>query len=252
MVNRAFISALAVISYCALSVWACGGAAGGAAAGAAGAAGHAGLHLGEIAHGMVITGGKCIYEEAHVRLASGETKRVKHLEPGDNVLAYSPEKGVHSSPVIGELHRDSETTVTIVEIETSSGRRIPVTPMHSLFVRPCFSSGSSWTAKAAFEVSSGECVPRYHSNEGDVAEESITNVRTFEARGIRQPLTETGTIVVDDVVISCYDRVVNQDATHIALFPYRWIMSVGKTYAAQFESLLPALYNLITFDSSLF
>jgi hypothetical protein len=178
-------------------------------------------------------------------------KRVKHLEMGDQLVAYSMEKGVHVSPVVGELHNDNQTMVKIIEIETSSGRKIPVTPMHSLFVRQCLSDGKTWPTKAAHEVTVGECVPRYHA-EGDIAEEAVTNIRVFDARGIRQPVTETGTIIVDDVLISCYDRVVSQDATHLALFPYRWIMGMSKSYAQHMQSLLPSLYNLITLQSPLF
>lgn len=184
-------------------------------------------------------------------MASGMMKQVKHLQIGDQVLAHSADKGVHVSAIIGELHNDNETSVKIVEIETSSGRKIPVTPMHSLFVRQCLSDDRSWPTKAAFEVSVGDCLPRYYS-EGDVAEEAVTNIRIFDARGIRQPVTETGTIIVDDVVISCYDLVVSQDATHLALFPYRWFMAATKAYIAQAKSILPSLYNLITFDASLF
>jgi len=251
---------LTILAYMAVAyntvVYGCGGAAGGAAAGVGagvGAVGHVGGemgHVAEIGHiGAVF--GKCIYEEAHVRLANGAMKQVKHLQIGDDLLAYSVEKGVHVSPVIGELHNDNETSVKIVEIETSSGRKIPVTPMHSLFVRQCLSDGQTWSTKAAYEVSVGDCLPRYYT-EGDVAEEAVTNIRVFDARGIRQPVTETGTIMVDDVVISCYDRVVNQDATHMALFPYRFLMGLTKAYAAQFKSVLPSLYNLVTFDASLF
>jgi len=242
------------------------GCGGGVGAGVGGGAGHVGEvvghvggvgnHFGQIAGGLGhVAGhvpiGKCIYEEAEVRMANGAKKQVKHLDIGDEVLAYSMEKGVHPSRIFGELHNDNETLIKIIEIQTSSGRKIPVTPAHSLFVRQCLSDGESWSTKAAYEVSVGDCLPRYYTD-GDVVEESVTHIRVFDARGIRQPVTETGTIIVDDVVISCYDRVVNQDATHMALFPYRWLMALTKAYAAQFKSLVPTFYNLITFDTSLF
>jgi len=264
---------LAILAYVAISrnsfVHGCGAAAGGAAAGAGaiggvgGAVGHvggAGLHLGEIAHGVgeglghvpvVVPVGRCIYDEAEVRMGNGAKKQVKHLEVGDEVLAYSVEKGVHPSRIFGQLHVDNETTVRILEIETSSGRKIPVTAAHSLFARECLSDGQKWTTKSAFEIGVGECLPRYYTD-GDVVEDPVTNIRVFEARGIRQPVSETGTIMVDDVVISCYDRVVSQDATHMALFPYRWLVGLTQTYAAQVKSLVPSLINWINFDTSLF
>jgi len=144
-----------------------------------------------------------------------------------------------------------KTLVKIIEIETSSGRKIPVTAAHSLFARQCLSDDRQWSTKSAHEIRVGDCLPRYHTD-GDVVEESVTNIRVFDARGIRQPVSEAGTIIVDDVVISCYDRVVNQDATHLALFPYRWIMGLSQTYMVQVKSIIPSLINLITFDTSLF
>lgn len=260
MASRIFVL-LAIVGTFYSTAYGCGGAAGGAAVGVGAVAGGAGnvvghgLHLGEIANGVghiAVVGGRCIYEEAEVRMADGSKKRVKNLENGDRVLAYSVEKGVHPSTIFGELHNDNKTKVRIVEIQTSSGRKIPVTPMHSLFVRQCLSDENTWSTKAAYEVSVGDCLPRYYSEGGDVVEESVTDIRVFAARGIRQPVTETGTIIVDDVVISCYDRVVSQDATHMAVFPLRWILGLSKAYAAQFKSMLPAFYNLITFDTSLF
>jgi len=238
----------------------CGGAAGGAGAvggivgEGAGAVG-GGLHLGVGQLGLIppIVGvpGKCIYDEAEVRMANGARKQVKHLEVGEEILAYSVEKGVHPSRIYGQLHMDNETLIKIVEIETSNGRKVPVTAMHSLFVRQCLSDDQKWTTKSAYEVRVGDCLPRYYTD-GDVVEESVTNIRVFEARGIRQPVSETGTIIVDDVVISCYDRVVNQDATHMALFPYRWVMGMSQTYVAQIKDLIPSLVNWINFDTSLF
>jgi len=227
-------------------VSACGAGPAGAAAGVAGAGG-AGLHLGELGLAPGLVGGKCIYEEAEIRMADGGKRKVKNLQIGDQVLAYSLNKGIHPSRIFGELHNDNETMVKIIEIETNTGRKIPVTPEHSLFVRQCLSDGQKWSPKTAQQISVGDCVPRYYMADGDVIEEAVTEIRVFEAKGIRQPVTETGTIIVDDIVVSCYDRVVNQDATHMALFPYRWISTLRQNYMAQIKSLLPSFFNMIGF-----
>jgi len=231
----------------------------------AGHAGHVGLAVnpaGMINHGvaaighaqipLVIPVGRCLYDEAQVRMADGTLRQVNTLVPGDEVLAYSADRGIHKSPILGQLYTDNTTRVTILEIETSSGRKIPVTLEHSLFVRECVSEARDWSPKAARDVRVGDCLPRYYADDGDVIEESVRNIRLFEARGIRQPVTETGTLIVDDVVISCYDRVVNQRATHMALLPYRFVLGLAHKYTAHCKSLIPSLLNLIGFDASLF
>jgi len=133
------------------------GAGVGAGVAAAGAAGHVGEvghvgeighigHIGDIAH-VGDAFGKCIYDEADVRMADGTSKKVKYLNAGDQVMAYDPDTGIHPSRVLGQLHSDKDTLITIVEIETSSGRKIPVTREHSLFVRQCLSD-SDWSPKS--------------------------------------------------------------------------------------------------------
>jgi len=122
-----------------------------------------------------------------------------------------------------------------------------VTGEHSLFVRRCLSDEQNWTPRTAQQVNVGDCVPRYFSSDNEVIEEAVTKIRVFEAKGIRQPVTETGTIIVDDVVVSCYDRVVNQDATHMALFPYRWLSNLRQNYMNQLKSLFPSIFNWFGF-----
>jgi len=196
------------------------------------------------------TGGgkKCFYVEADVNMANGRKKKIKDLQIGDEVLAYNLEKGVHPSRIFGELYDDHETTVQIYEIETNSGRKIPVTAEHSLFVRRCLTDDRKWSPKSAQQIQIGDCVPRFHTIDGgEVIEEAVTKIRVFDAIGIRQPVTETGTIIVDDVVVSCYDRVVNQDATHMALFPYRWFTNLRQNYMSQLKSLLPSVFDWFGF-----
>lgn len=231
---------------------ACGPGVGGAGA-VGNAVGHGAGHgigvglIGEAGHLAALAGGKCLYEEAEVRMADGSKRKVKHLEIGDRVLAYNQDRGVHASRVYDDFHNDKETSVAIFEIQTSTGRKIPVTTEHSLFVRPCLSD-QQWTPKSAQDVRVGDCVPRYYAgDDADVVEESVTDVRVFEAKGIRQPVTETGTILVDDVVVSCYDRVVDQRATHMALLPYRLFAQLKYNYAKQIESLLPSLFKAFGF-----
>jgi hypothetical protein len=227
---------------------ACGPGVGGAgAAVGAGAGAGAGHVVGEGLHVISVVGhGKCLYDEAEVRMADGSLRKVKNLEIGDRVLAYNKDRGVHASRVYVDFHNDNETTVAIFEIQTSTGRKIPVTAEHSLFVRRCLSD-QNWTPKSAQDVRVGDCVPRFYAGDADVIEESVTNVRVFESKGIRQPVTETGTILVDDVVVSCYDRVVDQDATHMALLPHRWFAQLKNNYAQQLKSMLPSFFKLIGF-----
>jgi hypothetical protein len=238
----------------------CRAGAGGAAAGAAaGAAGNVGRHLGENAGahiaehvGLHVGGaflGRCIHEEADVRMADGMKKKVKHLEIGDEVLAYEQSKGIHVSRVSSDLHNDKDTLVPILEIKTSTGRLIPLTPQHSLFARECLSDGREWTAKSARDIRVGDCLPRYYEGEKDVVEEAVVDIRVFEAKGIRQPVTETGTIVVDDIVVSCYDRVVSQQATHLVMLVYRWFSNVKSNYSKQVTSIVPTLFNFIGANS---
>ncbi|CAF4085821.1 unnamed protein product, partial [Rotaria sordida] len=46
--------------------------------------------------------------------------------------------------------------------------------------------------------------------------------------GYYSPLTTTGTLIVDNIAVSCYSNVISHEIAHIGMAPIRWIHSLAR------------------------
>jgi len=173
---------------------------------------------------------KCLHWNGRVQLfsESNETRSAHELEIGDRVLAYSKEKGFHASPVVSILNRDLIATREFVRVTTSQGSRVSLTAEHGVYSGRCSDAGESWTEKRADALSTGDCVKMAHGGE-----DRIVEIDSFFDSGVVKPITESGSIVVDGVVVSCYDYAEEADNAwktnpHEIYEPYRLLYSVGE------------------------
>jgi hypothetical protein len=179
-------------------------------------------------HGGGSHGKKCIHWNGKVQVSSvsNETRNAHELEIGDRVLAYDAERGFHLSPVIAVLNRDLVNVRDFVRIYTAGGREVALTTEHGIFSGQC-GRGESWTEKRADAVNLGDCVKT-----SDGEEDEIEKVEVFADAGTVQPITETGSIVVGDVVVSCYDyaepHVQMKTKPHLDYEPYRMLYAFGE------------------------
>jgi hypothetical protein len=189
---------------------------------------------------------------------------MSELSVGDSVLTMTPRGSLQFSPVLmfidSKPATDDSSRRTFVEILTSSGRKMSLTPSHLVYV---VDEVTEEEKKGFFD----EKVPFESNNEVDVEEKHPKNVRhntateikTRSARaifardvvpgmsvlvaesrdapvisekvvsavpvlgttGFYAPLTSVGTVVVDDVVASCYAVVEDQYLAHWAFWPVR-------------------------------
>jgi len=177
--------------------------------------------------------GKCLHWNGKVQLdsISNETKRVHELGIGDRVLAYDINRGFHTSPVVAILHRDLIHDRDFVEISTENGHQVSLTPEHGIYSGSC--GVENWNEKRADSLNLGDCVKTAGNQE-----DRVIKIRPFIDSGIVQPITETGSIVVDDLVLSCYDYE-NEKKTnpHYVHEPHRQLYSFGEhIYTALHES----------------
>jgi len=178
---------------------------------------------------------KCLHWNGQVQLdsISNETKPVHELGIGDRVLAYDIKRGFHTSPIVAILNRDLVHDREFVEISTEKGYQVSLTPEHGIYSGQC--GAPNWNEKRADSLSLGDCVKTV-----DNKEDRVIEIRSFVDSGIVQPITETGSIVVDEVVLSCYDyedeKKKNPHGMHE---PHRQLYSFGEhIYTALQESKL--------------
>ena len=164
------------------------------------------------------------------------------LNIGDHVLAYDVmhNKLVYS-PVILFTHRNSDVTTTFRSVRTADNRHLLLTENHLIPVvknnagtRQGNSSDANKGAKAIVEtILAGSLqtgnnlitVP-LSSYDFTVSNSAIIHLNSAQRKGVYAPVTHIGTIVVDDVVVSCYCEIAAHNHVHSVFALFRLFYDV--------------------------
>ena len=151
-------------------------------------------------------GGGCFPETSTVQLENGTRKMMKDLSIGDRVQV-----GTNAySTVFMFTHRDSAAHHDFVELRTNSGHTIQLTDGHHIYINEHL--------QAARNARVGD---RLIADDGSaVLVASTTNIK---AKGLYNPQTMHGDVVVDGIVTSTYTEAIQYSAAHSMLSPIRMI-----------------------------
>jgi len=165
-----------------------------------------------------------------VLLEGGERIPMRDLMPGQSVLASNANGELTFSKVLLFLDRVEGEVREFVEISTEDGKTLSLTPSHLIYVdhqtwqnevSPEDVEESSFVAVFASDVSVGDRV-LVAASTGELIPQTVTS-KTLKWRqeGAFAPLTETGSVVVDGVAVSCYAVVDSHRVAHLAFAPMR-------------------------------
>jgi hypothetical protein len=174
---------------------------------------------------------RCFAADALVTLANGKQKKLANLKSGEVVLTYDEQtQMIRPSPVLTMLHRQlneyGNQILLIIEFEpycfsalfkqvmTRSGHQLTVTPLHLVLTN---SSGYIM----AKNIEPGMSIYVVDDN-GSLMIESVSQVTDVVKQGYVAPLTGEGTLIVNQVVASCYASIKSHHLAHAALAPMRW------------------------------
>nr|CUS58508.1 hedgehog B transcription factor [Cupiennius salei] len=152
----------------------------------------------------------CFHGTSQVITKTGK-KFLHELEVGEEILSSEDSRVLSFSKVIGFLHRDPYFPTNFIRLHTSN-HTLLVTNKHLVFQRN--------EAVFAEEIITGDVV-LIASNNGTLSESVVTAVNYSYLRGVYAPMTETGTVVVDGILNSCYAVIDNHDLAHFAFLPLR-------------------------------
>lgn len=168
-----------------------------------------------------ITDSVCFPADATVTLPDGSARRMDAVQTGDRVLVAD---GTYSR-VFGWTHRTSEKSSSrYVEIVAASGHRLVSTPGHYVYA-----DGKPMLARL---VKVGMKLRAVGAGEVDVVK--VSRVR---GKGLYNPQTLHGDIVVNGLVATTYTQTVEPTIAHSLLAPLRmawhvaarWVISDGKS-----------------------
>ncbi|KRZ39320.1 Protein FAM63A [Trichinella pseudospiralis] len=151
-------------------------------------------------------GGGCFSADMHVRTTHSQI-RMDQLQL-DDIVFVDP---VEQQPIFSMLHHDPVAEVDFIIIKTETNRSLSLTPNHLIPIVPCqrgilhaekLEATVNRYSKFAHRAEQDQCVLMAY--DGLVKTEKIVTISQRRLRGIFSPLTEKGTIVVNDFVVSCY------------------------------------------------
>lgn len=150
---------------------------------------------------------QCFPLSATVMTPKGK-KSMGELETGDEVLTVDPSTGNKSfSTVYMWGHRDAKTVASFYEVTTASGAKIILTEGHYMYVseQGCEKASlASATTLSPELVKVGQAVWTLTPDGMKCSE--ITDIKVAEHKGLFNPFTLSGTILVDGVLASSYSE----------------------------------------------
>jgi len=147
-----------------------------------------------------------------------------NLSVGDRVLTVNHDGSLRYDDVIAFIHRQPQLMTSFSVIATVDGYRLVATGDHLIFTSTDQSASFSDDAPPTFlsHLHPGNdsvyiTAPDYKH----LGVSMVTNVTMVTGRGVFAPLTSSGTIVVDGVIVSCYALVSSHQLAHVAMAPVR-------------------------------
>ncbi|KAK1171998.1 sonic hedgehog protein A [Acipenser oxyrinchus oxyrinchus] len=168
--------------------------------------------------------GGCFPGSASVILQDGRNKLIKDLNPGDKVLAADEQGNRVFSDFMMFIDKDPESRRVFYVIETEEPhRQIALTAAHLLFVADSNATAGFHSIKAAFasKVKPGQRVFITEGGGSQVKPVAVKRIYLEEYEGSFAPVTAQGTIVVDQVLASCYAVIEEHRWAHWAFAPVR-------------------------------
>lgn len=184
-------------------------------------------------------GGKCFHGDANVHTEQYGTITMRQLaeEHRDaRVLSRNDDGQLEYSPINFWLHA-KKVDADFVRLTTASGKALALSDEHLIYETDC--RGGAGVATFAKKVTVGKCL--YVNGENGLEETRVVRKEKTRLNGIYAPITTTGSIIVDDVLASCYTVYENESVQKIV---YKYMPTIQNLMS----NFLPASFYDAAFN----
>lgn len=175
----------------------------------------------------------CFPADAHVVLADGRIVRMDSLSPGTAVAsgreAFSHVHGFSHRFVGSTLHK-------FVQVVTFGGTNLTATGGHYVYKFERVDSQERPALVTMDEIRIGDRLLKHDGNKS-----TVVGIQTVWKRGLINPHTLNGDIIVNGFVASCYTRHVGSYTSQALLVPLRAIFRISGACVSVFEKGVPSL-----------
>ena len=181
----------------------------------------------------------CFPGNALVETEDGKTKKMSQLQVGDQIKAYSEHGGIVYSQVIAFLHKNRQFQASFykIDLQGTHTHTLTLSGEHILFKRE--SSTNSVIATFASTIRPGDILltgNRYSS----LRPTRVVNVAMVTDLGLYAPLTNEGTLFVNEALVSCYAHWPSHKMAHLAMAPLRLMNRATTFLGPLFDHFSPA------------
>jgi len=165
-----------------------------------------------------VTYGSCFPSNAKVTLEDGSKVPISSVLKGTKVLSHLNGELLYS-PIIGWMHT-GKVLSEYHELVHEYGK-MRLSGNHFIYVGDYL---QGIKAIPAHKLSIGNTL--WITKEGDIFPSKIMDINIIHDSGFYAPLVETGNIIVDDILASCYsDEWLSHEIAKFFIRPHSWILS---------------------------
>ena len=125
---------------------------------------------------------------------------IEELQLGDKVQTIH-NRNILMTKFLGWIHKEEDHTERFIKLKTESAQ-ITLSKKHVIFYKPKGRKTDTMTTTFADLIEESDLLQVILN--GEVHWEKVVNIDFETRKGIYAPLTAAGTILVDDVLASCY------------------------------------------------
>lgn len=157
------------------------------------------------------------------------------LEIGERILTLNSHGDLEYSPVLLFMHHSPQQETMFLRFHMESGINITITPSHLIlrWEKPKDTLLYEATHVYAKVVKEGDqlLITSHNSSQRPLFVDTVIDIEVVHETGVYAPLTETGTIIVNDVVASCYAVIYSQTLAHLSFAPVRLFLSMEASFS---------------------
>jgi len=160
-------------------------------------------------------GSKVVTQRGHIA--------IEELQLGEEVFTIQ-NGNLHMTTFLGWIHKEADHTELFLILKTES-TQITLSEKHVIFYKPKGRKGEGVTTTFADLVEVGDLLEVVR--DGKVHWERVVDIDYETRKGIYTPLTAAGTILVDNVLASCYADFLFQSVADFAFLPVKlfpWLL----------------------------